>query len=93
MNTNLKGLGKNLDKQVLKKIMGGTPEGSSTESLGLLCAIPEGIADCKICHAHSTDGSNIDRSFAGTNFALVDSWVTFWAHAGYRVECTIARVS
>lgn len=94
MNTNLKVFGEILNKKTMKQLKGGEPGVAGMEGIyGILCSVPEGIAPCKICHAHSTDGSNIDRSFANTNFAVMDSWESFWRTAGYRVECVIAAVS
>jgi hypothetical protein len=91
MNTNLKRFGKALAKESLKKIKGGDGAASPASAF---CSWPEfEYANCKYCTAHSTDGSNITRSFGNSNYGLVDAWVTAWSSFGYRVECTIITVT
>jgi len=87
MNTNLKGLGKNLDKQVLKKIMGGTP--IENEQDGQFDAPCGGAGGCQCCTASSTNGSGVTHRFCDNSDSLIDAWASVWRNFGYRVECRI----
>lgn len=87
MNTNLKVFGEILNKKNMKQLKGGEPGGAGAglEGIfGILCSVPKGIAPCKICSAHSTDGSNINRSICQYQFCcdgllgvfLADCWLS-----------------